>query len=254
MDATGTDVPFGFLPFSVADKPVILVEGYRENMRTPPTPPEAREQATNTQVNIVTDGSARGEVELDLRGMSAARARASFRDATDAQTKKWIEQVFSSEGHLGSGSMEQDGSNLTTGPYRMKVSFAQKRFIHRPGAGAFRIEPLIPLHGSINSHVESMIDTVGKHDTTCSGGKSTEKYTYKLPDDMELLAVPEDMAVEAAHIRYTATYRVEDNTLTVVRTFDDRTPGNVCSPQLLEQQRDLGLRIIRNLNSQAVYR
>jgi CRISPR/Cas system endoribonuclease Cas6 (RAMP superfamily) len=42
---------------------------------------------------------------------------------------------------------------------------------------------------------------------------SVEEYSYVLPDDMELLAKPENMTIEGAYIRYTATYTVEGNTL-----------------------------------------
>lgn len=255
VDSTSTNIPFGLLSFSISDKPVLLVEGFQENMKTPATAPSANQQRMKTVVKIITDGSANGDIELGLIGMSAAKTRAGFRHASADQVGKWIEEVFSSEGHLGSGSIAQEGDpGVLSGPYGMKVKFEKKSFIHRPGAGAFQIEPLLPSDDPIKTYVLSMIEPVGKYDTSCSGGKSVEEYSYVLPDDMELLAKPEDMAIEGAHIRYTATYKVEDNILKVVRVLDDQTPGNICTPDLLEEQRKLGLKIIQNLNSQAVYK
>lgn len=254
VDSTSTDTPFGLLPFSVSDKPVLLVDGYQENMKTPAAPPSAYRQEMESVVNIVSDGSATGEIELKLEGMSAANTKAGFRHSTANQEKEWIESVFRSEGHLGSGSLEKDDPGPLFGPYGMKVKFEKQSFIHRPGAGAFRITPLLPSDAPIINYIASMIEPAEEHETTCSGGKSVEKYSYVFPRDMELLAKPADITVEGVHIKYTATYKMEGNTLKVVRVLDDKTPGNVCSPELLAAQRKLGLQIIKNLNSQAVYK
>ncbi|HED13552.1 MAG TPA: DUF3857 domain-containing protein [Gammaproteobacteria bacterium] len=254
VDSTSTDTPFGLLPFSVSDKPVLLVDGYQENMKTPATSPAVHQQRMKSVVNIVSDGSATGEIELNLDGMSAANTRKGFRHITADQEEKWLEKVFRSEGYLGSGSIEKDDPSPLHGPYGMKVTFEKKSFIHRPGAGAFRIGPLLPSDAPIQDYITSMVEPVEDVDTACSGGKSVEEYSYVLPHDMELLAKPEDMAIEGAYIKYTATYKVEGNTLKVVRVLEDQTPGNVCSPKLVEAQRALGLQIIKNLNSQAVYK
>jgi len=254
VDSTSTDTPFGLLPFSVSDKPVLLVDGYQEHMKTPAAPPGAYQQKMISVVNIVSDGSAKGEIELNLEGMSAANTKAGFRHTTANQEKEWIESVFRSGGHLGSGSLEKDDPEPLYGPYGMKVKFEQKSFIHRPGAGAFRISPLLPSDAPIMNYVASMVEPAEEYDVACAGGKSMEEYSYVLPNDMELLAKPEDMAVEGAYIKYTATYKMEGNTLKVVRVLDDKTPGNVCSPELMAAQRELGLQIVKNLNSQAVYK
>lgn len=48
LDSTSDSTPYGMLPFQCQDKPVLLVEGFKEGAKTPASPVAANRQATKT--------------------------------------------------------------------------------------------------------------------------------------------------------------------------------------------------------------
>lgn len=253
VDATDDTMPFGMLSFVIADKPVLLVEGYQPNMKTPVTPVGSNQQTMKTMMHIQPDGTAKGEIEVTLKGRYAVTTRAQLRHVTREQEEEMIKNVFRSEGHFGKGAFEKEDPKALRDTYSYKVKFEKKGFIQRPGAGAFHVAPLFPSNAPVYHFIISALSPIEKVDVACSNGLSVEEYTYIFPKDMRVLAKPEDMSVEGEYLSYEATYTVEDNTLKVKRIINDRAPGNICAPELIQSQREVGLKAVQNLKSQVVY-
>jgi transglutaminase-like putative cysteine protease len=253
VDSTDQTMPFGMLAFVVSDKPVLLVEGYRQEMKTPVPPVGSNRQTMKTVVHIQPDGSAKGEIEVDLKGLFAVATRAQLRHITREQEEEMIKNVFRSEGHFGKGKFDKDDPKDLRDTYSYKVSFEKKGFIQRPGAGAFYVSPLFPSNVSVYHFVNSALSPMEKVDVACSNGLSIEEYTYIFPKDMRVLAKPEDLSIDGKYLSYKATYKVEDNALKVRRVVDDKAPGNICPPELMQSQREVGLKVVQNLKSQVVY-
>ena len=70
---------------------------------------------------------------------------------------------------------------------------------------------------------------------------------------MKILAMPKSVDIQGAYLSYQASYTVEGNTLRVKKVFEDKTPGNVCAPELIKSQRAVIQKIVRNMKSQVVY-
>jgi hypothetical protein len=253
VDATSEDLPFGMLAFSISDKPVLLVDGYTENRRTPASPIGRDRQTTKSTLTIHPDGSLSGSTDIELGGRFAVNARTGFRKISRQDEEEWLKNIFSNEGHIGKGRLKKDDPKPLLDHYRYSVDFETKNFIQYFGAGAFYIYTPMPTEAAIGSFLglDSEIDEV---DVACGGASSREEYVYHLPDDMEILAMPDDMQIEESFIAYSASYKAGKNTLAVKRAFDDKTPGNVCSPDLIKKQREAIQKIIRNIKSQVVYK
>src|SRR5271169_2187101 len=76
LDSTSSFTPYGMLPNNLGEKPVLLVSNYREGKKTPSTAQYGHEQSMRTKIRINADGSAGGEMELQLKGLPAISARA----------------------------------------------------------------------------------------------------------------------------------------------------------------------------------
>lgn len=253
VDATDDTMPFGMLSFVVADKPVLLVDGYQAGMKTPVAPVGSNQQTMKTIVHIQPDGTAKGEIEVALQGRFAVSTRAQLRHITREQEEELIKNVFRSEGHFGQGAIEKDDPKALRDTYRFKVEFEKKGFIQRPGAGAFHVTPLFPSDAPVHHFIMSALSPMEEVDVACSNGKSVEEYIYIFPKDMKVLAKPEDVSIDGKYLSYQATYAVEDNTLKVTRVINDRAPGNICQPEVMLSQREVGLKAVQNLKSQVVY-
>ncbi len=53
---------------------------------------------------------------------------------------------------------------------------------------------------------------------------------------------------------YSATYKLKGNLLTVKRTLDDRTQGNVCSPAIMAEYKKVADKVTDNVQEQVLYK
>jgi hypothetical protein len=253
VDSTNPDMPFDSLGFSVADKPVLLVEDYKEGKRTPASEWQTDWQKAESTIAINPDGSASGKITVALAGQPAIQARAIWRQLTQQQEEDWLNDQFSGSGKKGSAAIERDDPKPLHSAYKYSIEFKAPELIPSQGAGGMYLGTpgFTPL--PVFSFVGVDMDTAVDYQMACSNGYSTEKLSYSFPDNVKILAVPDDYTLEENHLSYKASYALTDNTLVVERELQDKTPGNVCSPELMNAQQGSLKKISKNLISQVVF-
>lgn len=86
------------------------------------------------------------------------------------------------------------------------------------------------------------------------GIKSTQALVNAVPKQMKVLSVPDNLKIANGFLSYTAAYKLKGNVLTVKRTLDDRTKGNVCSPQVMLEYKKFAEKAMDDLKSQVLYK
>jgi transglutaminase-like putative cysteine protease len=253
-DSTSQTTPFGMLPFSDVGKPVLLVDGFREGVRTPVPAIGSNRQHMKTTVRIGADGSAQGEIDVSLNGIFAETTRASLRHMPMDRLDEVVENVFRGMGYIGSGKALLDDPKALLDSYHYKVKFEVKDLVSLPGPGAIQIYPLFNTEAPVQHYMLAATEPIESVDTVCRSGTSVEEYTYLFPRNMKILSVPDDMKLANDFLTYRATYRLKGNTLTVKRTMDDRTPGNICSPAMASAYKKFAIQVARNVKAQVVYK
>lgn len=253
VDSTPDWVPFGMLPFQDQDKPVLLVDGFKAGAKTPVSPVEANQQKVVSKLKLASDGSISGTVEVFQQGQDAAQTRAWARKMNKELGDDFVKNTFRSQGMIASGTFEKDDATALSDQYRFKTTINVEKFTKFPGAGAFYIYPLTTV-ASIQNALQFSIEPEKEADVVCWAGKQSEEYTIELPKTMKLLSVPEDMKLTNELLSYHATYKRNGNTLVVKREFDDRTKGNVCSPQQLAEYKKFADQVVENLKEQVLYK
>lgn len=254
LDSTSQFTPFGLLPYSDQDKPVLLVDGYTEGFKTPSTPPGVNQQHMKTTVDIKSDGSVSGVMEVDLKGAFAASARSYWRRMSKDHEDDLVENVIRSSGHIGKGSLHKDDPTALLDTYHYSANFEIQDFIQRPGSGAFYVRPFLPSEAPIHNFVEAGMYHDEGVDFACWNGTSTEEYIFRLPKEVTILSIPDNMTYTDNLATYQATYKLTGSTLVVKRIFEDRTPRNVCTPEIGSANRKFTLKVMPNLKSQVVYK
>jgi transglutaminase-like putative cysteine protease len=254
VDSTSDVTPFGMLPFSISDKPVLLVDGFKEGVKTPILPIDANRQHMKTIVTINSDGSITGDVEVVLKGSFAVSSRALLRHLPKDQEDELVKNVFKAQGHIGNGKFDKEDPTALLDTYKYRVKFNMKEFVQRPGAGAFNINPLFFSVAPIRNFLTPALESEETVDVACSSGTSVEEYVYHFPKNMKILSVPENMGITDKFLSYRATYRLKGDTLTVVRTIDDKTHGNVCSPSALSGYKKFASTVLQNSKAQVLYK
>lgn len=253
-DSTASATPFGMLPFQDADKPVLLVDGYKDGIKTPILPLGANQQKMKTIVNINPDGSITADVEVAMKGMFAVGSRFRFRHMAKEQEDKLVQDVLKSIGYIGTGSFEKEDPTALMDTYQYKAKFEMREFVRRPGAGAFAINPLFFSEAPINRFLIEVLEPEETVDVFCTSGSTVEEYVYHFPKGMIILSSPENMSLDNGLLSYRATYRVKDDTLTVERILEDKTHGNVCSPAVISAYNKLASKALQNVKEQVIYK
>ena len=254
LDSTSSTTPFGMLPFQVADKPVLLMDGFKDGLRTPATAVGSNEQHTKTAIKVQSDGSIKATMDIAQKGMFAANSRAWMRNFPKEQEAELVKNAFESSGMIATGSLKKDDPTALLDRYKFGLKMEVKSYFQRPGAGAFMIEPLFWTEAPVQRYVWSAVAPDETHDVACSNGTSIEEYTYTFPEDMQVLSVPDNFEMKNQFLSYQATYTLAGRKLTVFRKFEDRTAGNVCSPALMAEYKALTAQVIPNMRAQVLYK
>ncbi len=253
VDSTNSSLPFGILDFSLSDKPVVLVEGYKPNQRTPATQVGDNQQEVESTMQIHADGSITGDIQVHAKGKPAVEMRQSWRYITKEQEEEWLKQIFSSQHNIGSASIQKDDPAPLLPEYKYALKFTRPDFILPEGVDGFNVYPLAPTPMAIYTFLTYANEDIEGYDIACSNGHSVERLVYELPDGLKILAKPDDMEIDENHLYYKASYKLDGNKLQVFREMNDKTPGNVCSAELMNRQRQTLIKIAKNMQAKVIY-
>jgi transglutaminase-like putative cysteine protease len=253
VDATNQNMPFGLIAHSIADKPVLHVDNFKDGLRTPADKPEDTAQEMFTKINIADDGSAKIAMSVTVKGRDAAYARASFRKMTDSDLENIMDRVLKGQGYTGTGTFESDDPSDLADEFSYSMTMDIDRFINRPGAGAFSLYPLAFNYLSVYKFVDTATMDPVKVEINCSNGMSIENYQITIADTMKLLARPSGLKTDEMDIHYQSDYQWQNNVLTVKRSIKDSTKANRCEPDYVNAQQKVTLKILDDLRQQVVY-
>ena len=252
LDSTSSSTPFGRLPYGDQGKPVLLVDGYRPDSRTPVPALDADSETSSSVYTIAEDGSVSGSTDIFQVGSTAASTRAWARRLTRNREEDLVRDMLRQHSYIGSGTFTKDDPTGLSDSYHFKLDYSAAKFIKLPGAGAFYVDP--PTGGSA---VEKALQFSGElereADVLCSGGTARDEYQMRFPRSMRILSIPDDLKVANAQLAYQASYKLKDNVLTIKRVLTDKTTG-VCSPEVTAEYKKVGDAVLDDLRSQVLYK
>jgi hypothetical protein len=243
-------------------KPVLLVDGYKEGLKTPNISYDNNKSVTKVKVKIGADGSAKGSVEWTGYGRDGV-----FTNSKPVM-KKWmafysdkekVEQYYKNKlkklgFENGTMKIELDEHPKSPDIANSVTTFDVKNFIHAGTSGAIYIDPVFA-----TSTIYVAISTAKRSDDptddfVCQGGHYEEEYVYEFPKNIKILATPDNLSFNNKIQSYQATYKLKNNTLTVKRKLDDITVGPVCEPNIGKAYKEVADKVMPNLDSQIVYK
>ncbi|PPC90325.1 MAG: hypothetical protein CTY34_08290 [Methylobacter sp.] len=261
-DSTSQNTPFGLLPDSEAGKPVLLVDNYQEGLKTPAIPHDNNKTSINTKISIGEDGSAKGQIQWVLRGRSALFANTDKRvkqyheykndqDRIEEFSKSMVKKLGIEDGKVIYSIDEHPKSpDIST----TEIAFEVEEFVNPGSLGAFSINPVFSTSNIYSEVKTSKVTDKPSSDFSCAGVHYEENYTYQFPKNIKILALPDDISYSNDLVAYQANFELKENTLTVVRKYDDLTTGPVCKPDIYNNYKELADKVMPNLKSQIVYK
>lgn len=252
LDATDSDAPFGQLPVQLQDKPVLAAaEGVPA--RTPADDGRARQKMV-ARYEIAADGSVKGQVELQAQGRFGQQLRLGFKSLSKDRLDTAVKTHFERMRLQGEGSLKSSDPKRRSDEFDYQAEFSAKQVFRLGAAGAFGIGPMLFSTAPVGAYVGGVNHPAQAHASVCMSSHSEEHYEITLPENMQVLSVPEGVAFNGPLVSYESQYRRDGRVLHVSRRITDRMPANVCSPELLATYQEALKPVLDDLRQQVLYK
>ena len=237
LDSTAPYAPFGLLPVTEYDKPVVLADPETARLaRTPPRPSIPLDVQTTTLAAITPDDTIAGTTTTEAAGPQAIALRAMAAWIEGRGTTGAASAQLRQLGTPGTGGFTFTPPEHDTPAYQVHARFTLAEPLLDGGDAPF---PLPGGLGIFERPGRLLLGTALTEDNAhvCLPGREVETLTLALPPGANLRTPPHDVALENGGARYTATYRIDDNALHVRREFTVHTDRIACSPETFAEMR-----------------
>ena len=226
LDATAQFAPYGTLPMSDMDKPVILTALNRMG-HTPAMTAMDNLIATTVDIVINDDGSMKGTSHSYMTGAVGISYRAAQAASADYEDDLLVKYRLKPEGETGLGKITtSDPFNLAK-PFEENATFTLDPIANFPGPGAMKI-PVGVTQGALTSLGRSKPKDNAKFPLACYSNTMQESYTVTFPASTHITRIPTDVNYVDSGISYQATYRLNGNKVEILRRYQSENPNHVC--------------------------
>jgi len=253
LDSTDPEALFGDLPLMVQDKPVLAAVD-AVPARTPKEDGRSSQQV-KAVYRIGADGSFEGEFALQAQGRFGQQLRVGLKGLSKDQLETAVKQHFDRSRIPGDGKLLKTSDlQKRTDEFSYEASFKTQPLIRLGAAGAFGIGPILFSAAPVPAFAQYAVKPAEDHPTLCFSSHSEEEYEITLPDNMQVLSVPEGVAVNNALVSYESSYKLDGRVLRVKRSVTDRMPGNVCTAEVNAAYREAMQPLLNDLRQQVLYK
>jgi len=257
LDATAKDVPFGYLPDGSHGKPVLHVGTAQALATIPPAPADRTQQHVRSRLRIGADGSAKGDIQISLKGTQAARFRTYMRDLKADAVRDFVKRTLSGSGFKGKGELDRGDlseAKALADEYAFGFTFEIDNYLQAGTSGAFRLSPVVNLPLSVSRFAFKGNQPPIKRRFYCEGFKTDESYDIELAPGVSFAQLPESLTKRGRHLEFTSSYKRTKNGVRVVRELFDKTPEGICSAGFMNAWQAEVEPIAENLKSQVFYK
>jgi transglutaminase-like putative cysteine protease len=254
VDATAKEIPFGYLPDGTYEKPVIHVGAAKALAKVPSEKHEENQQRLHMTLKLAANGAASGAMKVTAKGARAANMRAYMRDMSADAEREFVKQALASYGYRGRGTLDRGRTDGLSDEYQYAVEFDIDNFLRGGSTGAFWFAPVIGTPFPVMDFANVPDRTLPSRAETCHGFHSYETLVFELPAAMELLSMPDDADFKGRLVDFSARYKKTANVVSIVRELHDKTPGNVCPPEMTADFIKQAIPVGENLRTQVLYK
>jgi hypothetical protein len=249
-DTTAGGVGFGYLPPSVMDRPVLLVDAGVLS-RTPAT--QMRERTARLQIDIDESGAANYAYRVEDDGYTAELERNTFRRATRQRTQQVAANRLLLTGLHGTAQLRVGDVGATGGPFSTSMQGRVEHFVWTDGTTA--VPALTSLSGGMAGQVQGWLaEPARTQPWACIGGEFDETLEMALPRFARVSDVPPDATVKDRFFEFSSRYVFDPaaRVLQVRRHLHATFGHQMCSADEFAEVKDDLVRIERDLDAEVV--
>ena len=251
VDATSQNVPFGYIPFWVRDKPTVLT-ALNKIGKTPSMQASENIVRTTAKFKIQPNGKIDGVSTMAVSGPIETSYRENQVSNVGKDDSKVAADLLSLYGETGVGKLQFTKPNSFNERYEENGSFTLDPIANFPGPAAMTI-PVGLTQGRIYTISKDKPLDTRKYPYSCFGRTYLDYYTLEFPKKTRITRIPSNVIYNSNGMSYKATYKKKDNVINVTREMilDDK---NMFCEALRETQKHAFFDVLqKDLRSQVFY-
>jgi hypothetical protein len=249
LDSTARYASFGVLPYSDSGKPVIHI-GKGEIARTPVAGAAAASMRSVETVTIAPDGTIEGDTRVTATGAPAADLRSLVTSTKVAGDALYFQRML---GPGADGILSPGNADDLAPVYSYSAHYRQPGALSIPGPAA------IPANVgykpfSFTLMLAGDLPLARTQPYACESIDAEEDLTIRLPDKVQILAVPRNEALAAEDVSLTVVYaRPDQKTVHVdIKARIDHAAG-ACTPAYYSRVHNTLAQMAAALRAQILY-
>jgi len=258
LDATSSSSPFGVLPGQEYGKPVIHTSAFTGILHTPLRSGDGNWSKSVDRMTILADGAIEASGSYRLGGATANTISHYFAQWKQSPNfddgAQYLEQQIRGRGYKGRGAYENvQDTRGASDSFSYGMHYRIDDLVDTTNPYGLQLSTFFPNPSPISSLAAYAAADPYAHDFLCRGDSRSEDLTITFPANVKLLAIPKNAHTEAGLLQFDARYERHGNTIHVVRSVVDKTPGPICAPDVSVQYARIGAAIKKDMKAQAVY-
>lgn len=255
-DPTAATVPFGKLPWEVADKPtaVVLASG-ASRLHTPAFNAQDNRLIVKSIWSLAKTGVARASVEVNSYGNAAKLLQDQLMQIPLGMGSVAVQRVLAGSRLTGRGFITYPPVQRDTQAQSMKIELENVgQLLSDPLAGSVPPHPRLSLPLYILDNMGDFSAETRRNAMTCTPVQLREEFELAFDPVFKILRAPQDLSVtDSTGVSFEAKYRVEGNRIIGWQELVFSPRSHHCSTSEYTQRREVMQRIAQHLRSAVLY-
>ncbi|HTD05775.1 DUF3857 and transglutaminase domain-containing protein [Undibacterium sp.] len=252
LDSTDSQMPFGILPETDSDKPVLVTKNFETVARTPIATIDNFKMNRRVHIKFAVDGSAVRTSEIDGYGRAAAEVRSFIEDIGPGQEPDWVKKTMAESGLDGEGTLQivkSSREDVLGFRYTEKI----RNYVNQPEAGVLAFAPGVTGPISLGKILRRFTQPERTADVKCDAFAVNDLIDIEMPDAMQVLYLPKDVSMHEGPIFFEAHYERIGNLYRLNRKWGSNSGKSWCSAQEYRALRPVMNRIDKALGARLVF-
>jgi len=258
LDTTAQFAPFGVLPDNELGKRALVTDdgmGQPRLVTLPISNPATDRVLVNSVMGLSQDGRIQGQSQVHLTGIYDFMSRAAFSVVTPGTEDSAAAKMLSARGLQGSGSVVLGNVYNLALPFSYQFNFDLPDYVDLTGPTAV----ILPSGQDSVVSLAAFANWGGalserRYAVMLDNGNLEENATLKLPNGVEVLALPRSVEVDSPLGHYSSRYLQLDNRISVHRVLVLKNNPPVLGPERYLVLRQLARAVARDLRVQLLLR
>lgn len=228
LDSTSEFAPFGKLPGSDLQKPVVLTASGTLG-KTPNVDSAKDFTESHSIMKIQKDGSVVGTSKSKMHGYEEIHSRQSQASYKDKDPEGVVNKLLYRYLESGTGKIETPDPKDLDEPWFVNATFKLDPMVNVPGPSALAI-PVGLAPGNIRWLAMAKANLQNKFPESCASKRHMEQVRLEMPAGITVTSIPGNVTFKREELTYTARYSRKGKTLEVQREIVIKRKERFCPP------------------------